>query len=261
MADLTDTAHQTPGADVSAIREGDRITLLNQPGSVREVGLLVRTVSKQYAHRYVFGRDLNARGKPYARASRGVQLSGPAGGEWDWYRLRKPKRPQRTGRDRVIRVVGDGQPIMRTAKTMNATAEIVVAPVGRGMHLFDHPAIELTVRPDGSWVLRKRSARQDGVERTLVELASGHIDGPPPVKVGVDFVECPYADCKARDRLVEVDSTERWNPSDVTVEDGRITKVVWWQESYGDAEVEQYRCRACGREVSVDLDGAHQVYQ
>lgn len=171
-----DTSHQTPGADVTAIREGDRITIISEH---EEYAILVQRVKEgdwSWGKVYVSGPELNARGKPYARGGRGLHLTGAAGGTWDWWRTRKPVQAERTGRHRLIYVEGDASGTHRTARDYNAKATVTVAPdASRKADLYQDPSIVFTVHPDGRWTLERRPP---GTRVDPVLLASGHIDDP-----------------------------------------------------------------------------------
>ncbi|MBQ1048473.1 hypothetical protein KBX50_08345 [Micromonospora sp. C51] len=172
-----DTAHQTPGADATAIKEHDRITILNK---TVEFAILVGTAKPSPRGEgavYVHGRELNGRGKPYARSGHGLDVSGPAGGTWDWWRFRKPNRDPITGRRRLIRANGDGEAIYRAARRYDASVSIAVAPdTSTPVDLFEHPRVALTVKPDGSWEVAQRAA---GPRADYVVVATGHIDQVP----------------------------------------------------------------------------------
>jgi hypothetical protein len=166
-------SHQIPGADVSAIKEGDRITVLCEEF---ESAILVETtgLADTDGEIYVGGPELNARGKPYANSGRSLLLNGPASGTWDWWSRRKPSRPQQTGLHRLVRLEGDYAATSRIAKTLNAIATVTVAPDARTRaDLWAHPTLELAVAPDGSWTLQCYILGRGG---TPVLLASGHID-------------------------------------------------------------------------------------
>lgn len=126
---------------------------------------------------------------------------------------------------------------------------------------MEQRSLVLAVWPDGSWTVRRLDAgpatADDDDQGEL--LASGVVDPPKALIVAADHVECPY--CGAKDSLTEVDGTDRWNPCEITVTKGAITKVVWSQESYGDAEVVRYQCGSCDADLSVDLSSARQDYQ
>lgn len=84
---------------------------------------------------------------------------------------------QTPGRSRLIHTEGDSKAVYRKAQKYNAMARITVAPdASTTAELFLHPSVQLTVHPDGRWVLERRPAGGPGVD--LVLLASGHIDDP-----------------------------------------------------------------------------------
>lgn len=168
-------SHQIAGADVTAIKEGDRITVLFEE---LESAILVTTTGPGDAGGdvYVGGPELNARGKPYANSGRSLLLNGPAGGIWDWWSRRKPVRPQQTGRHRLMRLKGDYAATSRIAKRFDAVATVTVAPDAHTRaDLWAHPTLELAVAPDGSWKLQCYLAGRGG---RPVLLASGDIDRP-----------------------------------------------------------------------------------
>lgn len=87
----------------------------------------------------------------------------------------EPNQPT-PGRRRLIQSEGDGKAVYRTARKYTARARITVAPdTNTPAELLQHPSIELTVHPDGRWVLERRPP---GVRVDPVLLASGHIDDP-----------------------------------------------------------------------------------
>lgn len=175
-----EASHHRPGADVSAIREGDRITLLDHGG---ECALLVRLVrpDRDGGQVFVSGRHLDARGRPYTRSGRALYLSGPAGGAWDWYTNRKPHLRPVTGRRRLVEATGDGQPAYRRARAFDATATIYIAPPDAGrVEQLVHPGITLAVDGDGTWTLTVTAPTSGGGPLQRVQVASGSIDQPVP---------------------------------------------------------------------------------
>lgn len=179
---LPDLSHQTPTADVSTIRVGDRITLLGEPTESAIQVTSVKPPSPDGAV-YLGGATLSPRGKPYVRGGRGLYVSGTAGGTWDWYRIRKPLRPASTGRYRLIQVEGDNAPIWRVARDYSAVARITVAPdPAFRLDMHTYPSIELIVNPDGTWTLRRWPGAAATAQQVL--LASGHIADEEPQPLG-----------------------------------------------------------------------------
>jgi hypothetical protein len=164
---------------VTAIREGDRITLLGQGG---ECALLVRLVHPgRDGSVFVSGRHLDTRGRPYARSGRALYLSGPAGGAWDWYTNRKPRLRPVTGRRRLVEATGDGQPTYRRARAFDATATIYIAPPDAvRVEQLLHPSLTLAVDGDGTWTLTVTAPTGEGGPLGRMQLASGSIDRPVP---------------------------------------------------------------------------------
>lgn len=156
---------------VTDIKPGDRITLIDDNQAI-----VVTTAQPPAANGsvYIAGDHINSQGKPYAqRTCRGLVLSGPAGGTWDWWADRKPAKPDYSGHlHRLVSARGDGVTgAYRRAHKQACGATVYVSPTPGCRAEFGDPSVSVRVDEHGNWTVSV-TAERNGVPQ---DVASGTI--------------------------------------------------------------------------------------